>query len=59
LWAFFAALLMYWVIRLVMGLRSDALHEQRGLDFTEHAELGYPEFQSQHTHNRSQLDKTA
>lgn len=59
MWAFFAALLMYWVIRLVMGLRSDALHEQRGLDFTEHAELGYPEFQSQHTHNRSQLDKTA
>lgn len=57
-WAFLAALLMYGLIRLVFGLRSDALHEQRGLDFTEHAELGYPEFQQVHTHNRGKLDQS-
>lgn len=45
LWAFLAGLLMYMTIRFTIGVRSDPLHEQRGLDFTEHAELGYPEFQ--------------
>ena len=28
----------------------DSLHEQRGLDFTEHYEIGYPEFQKDLTH---------
>jgi Amt family ammonium transporter len=28
-----------------MGLRAPTLHEQRGLDYTEHHEIGYPEFQ--------------
>lgn len=45
LWAFPAALFTYWLINRVMGLRSSTLHEQRGLDFSEHAETGYPEFQ--------------
>jgi Amt family ammonium transporter len=56
LWAFVCGLLMYGIIRLLVGLRVEALHEQRGLDFTEHAEIGYPEFQQMLTHNRSQLD---
>jgi Amt family ammonium transporter len=55
-WAFFASLIMYMLIRTLFGLRSEAIHEQRGLDFTEHAELGYPEFQHVQTHNRSHLD---
>jgi Amt family ammonium transporter len=45
LWTFplsylcFKGLDMYW------GVRASTLHEQRGLDYTEHFELGYPEFQ--------------
>jgi ammonium transporter, Amt family len=57
LWAFFGALFMYACIKFLAGLRAEALHEQRGLDFTEHAEIGYPEFQQILTHNRSQLDQ--
>ena len=29
----------------LMGLRAPTLNEQRGLDYTEHHEIGYPEFQ--------------
>ena len=57
IWAFSAALVMYWFIRIIFGLRSDPIHEQRGLDFTEHAELGYPEFQNVHTQNRDDLNR--
>ena len=56
-WAFSTALVMYWAIRATFGLRSDPIHEQRGLDFTEHAELGYPEFQNVQTQNREQLNR--
>lgn len=45
LWAFPAAFVMYYLIDKVIGLRASTLHEQRGLDYTEHNELGYPEFQ--------------
>jgi Amt family ammonium transporter len=31
-------------------LRASTLDEQRGLDFTEHYELGYPEFQQDAVH---------
>ena len=55
-WAFTTALLMYGLIRATFGLRSDPIHEQRGPDFTEHAELGYPEFQNVHTQNRDHLN---
>lgn len=44
IWAFPLAYLMYFLINKTIGLRSDALHEQRGLDITEHAEIGFPEF---------------
>ena len=43
-WVFFAAIIMYWVISKTVGLRVSTQHEQRGLDITEHGEIGYPEF---------------
>jgi ammonium transporter, Amt family len=45
LWVFPLAYLMYWVIDKVIGLRVSTIDEQRGLDYTEHFEIGYPEFQ--------------
>ena len=35
---------MYMLVSILAGLRAPALHEQRGLDLSEHAETGYPEF---------------
>jgi ammonium transporter, Amt family len=46
-WAFPLAWLMYFIIQKTIGLRASTLDEQRGLDYTEHYEIGYPEFQSQ------------
>lgn len=46
LWGFFAAMLMYVLVKHIVGIRVSPLDEQRGLDFTEHAEMGYPEFQN-------------
>ncbi len=45
LWAFPVSWLMFKGVEKLMGLRASTLHEQRGLDYTEHYELGYPEFQ--------------
>ncbi len=50
LWSFPTALLTFWIVKKVFGLRAPTLHEQRGLDFTEHYEIGYPEFQRDLTH---------
>ncbi len=50
LWAFPLALLMYFVIDKVIGLRASSLDEQRGLDYSEHYEIGYPEFQTELVH---------
>ena len=49
-WAFPVALLMYFLIDKIFGLRVDTLDEQRGLDYTEHYEIGYPEFQTELIH---------
>jgi len=43
-WVFVSALIMYSLISAIFGLRVSALHEQRGVDITEHGEIGYPEF---------------
>lgn len=43
-WVFIVAYLMYWLISVSVGLRVSSMHEQRGLDITEHGEIGYPEF---------------
>lgn len=47
IWALGLGLIMYKIIDLSFGLKASRLHEQRGLDYTEHAEIGYPEFQKQ------------
>jgi Amt family ammonium transporter len=44
-WAFGLGLVLYWLLARTIGLRASTLDEQRGLDYTEHAEIGYPEFQ--------------
>lgn len=44
-WTFPTAFLMFKLIERTLGIRASSLHEQRGLDYTEHFELGYPEFQ--------------
>lgn len=45
-WGFGVALVVFKILDLILGgLRVDTRHEQRGLDYTEHAELSYPEFQ--------------
>ncbi len=43
-WVFVSAFVMYWLISKTIGLRVSPMHEQRGLDITEHGEIGYPEF---------------
>ena len=50
LWAFPVAWILYRVLATTMGIRAQTVHEQRGLDFTEHGEVGYPEFQKDITH---------
>lgn len=55
-WGFGAALVMYLIVDKLFGLRASPLHEQRGLDFTEHAEVGYPEFQQNKIFNPDALD---
>jgi len=50
LWAFPVSLLTYWLLDRLIGLRADSQHEQRGLDFSEHHEVGYPEFQQKQLH---------
>ena len=44
LWTFITAMVMYVLITITVGLWASPQHEQRGLDLTEHAEIGYPEF---------------
>ena len=46
IWGFGGAFIMFKVLdKGLGGLRVSKQHEQRGLDYTEHAELSYPEFQ--------------
>jgi Amt family ammonium transporter len=49
-WAFSMGWAVYKVLDLVMGLRASTEHEQRGLDYTEHYEIGYGEFMASRTH---------
>lgn len=53
-WAFPLALLMYGLIHVTMGLRASSVDEQRGLDFSEHYEVAYPEFQATQLHQAKQ-----
>lgn len=54
-WGFGVALICYFLIDKLIGMRASSLHEQRGLDFTEHAEIGYPEFQDTRALNTDAL----
>ncbi|MDY7024814.1 MAG: ammonium transporter, partial [Pseudomonadota bacterium] len=47
IWVFPTAFIMYKLIDLTIGLRASFDDERQGLDYTEHNELGYPEFQKQ------------
>ena len=47
-WGFGSAYIVFKVIDVTMGLRASTFHEQRGLDYTEHNELGYSEFMNVH-----------
>ena len=55
-WSFGAAFLAFKLIDLLYGLRADPLHEQRGLDFTEHAEVAYPEFNQSSFYTKQNLE---
>ncbi len=59
LWGFFGPLIIYVLIDQLLGLRATPLHEQRGLDVTEHAEVGYPEFQQHKMFNPENLEPRA
>lgn len=54
-WAFPLALAMYLVLAKTVGLRTSSQDEQRGLDFAEHAEAGYPEFNQTQTYDGAEL----
>jgi len=45
-WSFPVAFVVFKLINRAMGLRASTQNEQRGLDYTEHHEIGYPEFQN-------------
>ncbi|ETW93348.1 MAG: ammonium transporter [Candidatus Entotheonella factor] len=51
LWSVTTSFVMWKAISMVMGLRVNTLHEQRGLDFSEHYEVSYPEFQQDLLHS--------
>lgn len=45
-WTFIMAIIAFQVVSIVIDLRVSTSDEQRGLDFSEHHEIGYPEFQA-------------
>lgn len=50
LWAFPTTFAVYWLLDRLVGVRSSPIAEQRGLDYAEHYEIGYPEFQRDALH---------
>jgi Amt family ammonium transporter len=51
-WAFPLSLILFFALQKTIGLRASTQHEQRGLDFTEHDEVGYPEFHQNQTYHK-------
>lgn len=43
LWVFPLAFIIFKLLDKFLGIRASTLHEQRGLDYTEHYEIGYPD----------------
>jgi len=50
LWAFPTTLVAYLILDRIVGVRASSQDEQRGLDYSEHFEVGYPEFQRDALH---------
>lgn len=58
LWGFGVAFIVFKMLdKALGGLRVSKQHEQRGLDYTEHAELSYPEFQKDVTFETDGMTK--
>lgn len=55
LWVSCAAFAMYFLISRLIGLRVSTMHEQRGLDITEHGEIAYPEFNQESAYRTEHL----
>ncbi|MBB1520085.1 ammonium transporter [Aquipseudomonas guryensis] len=58
-WAFPLALALYFILAKTIGLRISTQDEQRGLDYAEHAEIGYPEFNQSLTFDGTELTRRA
>ncbi|MCB5184606.1 ammonium transporter [Methylobacillus gramineus] len=56
-WVLMSALLMYTLLARSIGLRVSTMHEQRGLDITEHGEVGYPEFNRDAAYQREHVQQ--
>lgn len=54
-WAFGCGLALFKLIDILLGLRVRPMHEQRGLDYSEHAEVAYPEFHQNSFYTKSNL----
>lgn len=50
IWAFPLAWFTFTIVDKTIGLKASTRDERRGLDYTEHYELGYPEFQQTKLH---------
>lgn len=59
LWSLTTAFLIYFVIDKIFGLRVDRRSERRGLDYSEHYEVAYPEFVDVVTHHGKVASKSA
>lgn len=51
IWAFSTAWIMFTVLNLMIKLRVKTSEERKGLDYTEHFEVAYPEFQQDLLHS--------
>ena len=58
-WSYGVGLIAFKLIDVIFGLRVDPLHEQRGLDFSEHAEVAYPEFSNSSFYTKDNLEGVA
>lgn len=56
IWTFTIAIASYYLIHKLGLLRVSKLDEQRGLDFSEHAEMAYPEFSSKTPYSKDTLN---
>jgi len=56
IWSFGVALLAFKLIDSFIGLRTDPQNEQRGLDYTEHADVAYPEFIQDSAYTKQNLE---